>query len=195
MNKVTLHTGLNNIEVAVSSEFFLEYPSEEQFFVGLTAHNSLGSTGQTMLFLDLNKIPIDGNCSVTPRFGVSMTDKFFLICEGWVDPEGAGIKHYLISTVIEGKEASLAQIKVFDPAAPLELNLATGVHYISVTIEDLWGARTIFPLPDPIVVDPINPGDFEDFMNSGKLEELLGSGDTGTMLMVLQAQAQVSIFI
>ena len=28
-------------------------------------------------------------------------------------------------------------------------------------------------------------------MNSGALEELLGSGDTGTLLMVLQAQAQV----
>ena len=117
-----------------------------------------------------------------------------LICKGWVDPEGAGIKHYLISSVIDGQEASLAQTKIFDPKSPLELNLATGVHYISVTIEDLWGAKTIFPLPEPVVVDPINPSDFEDFMNSGKLEELVGTGDTGTLLMVLQAQAQVRVF-
>ena len=41
----------------------------------------------------------------------------------------------------------------------------------------------------------IKQRDFEDFMNSGKLEELLGSGDTGTMLMVLQAQAQVRVLI
>ena len=184
-------TGLDNIEVAIASDFFPEYPNEDIFFVGLTAINGLGSMGKTMLFLDLNKIPIDGNCSVTPTYGVSMTDKFFLSCEGWQDPEEAGIKHYLISTENDGQEASIAKTTIFDPNAPLELNLATGVHYISVTIEDLWGAKTLFPLPDPVVVDPIDPADFEDFMNSGKLEELLGSGDTGTMLMVLQAQAGV----
>ena len=58
-------------------------------------------------------------------------------------------------------------------------------------IEDNWGAKTTYKLADSVVVDPINTADFQDFMKSGKLDELLGSGDKGTMMMVLQAQASV----
>ena len=147
--------------------------------------------GKTLLYIHVNKIPISGNCTVDPLKGISMTDKFYLSCMGWIDPEDAGIKHYLVSSISDGEESSLAKIKAFDPAAPLEISLATGVHEITVVIEDSWGAKTTYKLPDPVVVDPINTADFQDFMKSGKLDELLGSGDKGTMMMVLQAQASV----
>jgi hypothetical protein len=66
----------------------------------------------------------------------------------------------------------------------LSISLGTGVHYIHVIIEDIWGAKAKFYLPSPVVVDPISAADFDTFMKSGKLDELAGSGDKGTMLMV-----------
>ena len=121
-----------------------------------------------------------------------MVDKFYINCFDWIDPEGAGIKNYKISSSNNGEaEASLATTTYFDPKAPLELSLATGVHNISILIEDMWGAKSKFYLPEPVIVDPVSPTDFEDFMDSGLLEELLGSGDKGTLMTVLQAQASV----
>ena len=116
-----------------------------------------------------------------------MVDKFYINCFDWIDPEGAGIKNYKISSSNNGEsEASLATTTYFDPKAPLELSLATGVHNISILVEDKWGAKTTFYLPESVIVDPVSPTDFEDFMNSGLLEELLGSGDKGTLMTVLQ---------
>ena len=184
-------TGLENIEVAVSSNLFFEYPNEEIFYLGLTATNSFGTVGQTVLYLYLNKLPFGGSCTVSPTYGISMLDDFFLSCENWSDPENAGIAYYLVSSKSNGQEASLARVSYFDPKEPLKLSLATGVHDIMVTIEDDWGGQTLFTLPDQVVVDPIDAGDFDSFMKSGKLDELVGSGDKGAMLMVLQAQAQV----
>jgi hypothetical protein len=97
-----------------------------------------------------------------------------------------------ISAESGGKEAaSLAKVTMFDPTSPLPISLGIGVHNIYVVIEDIWGAKAVFHLPTPVVVDPISGAAFDTFMKSGKLDELAGSGDKGTMMMVLQAQAQV----
>ena len=144
------------------------------------------------MYIYINKVPTSGNCTVNTLYGKAMVDKFYINCFDWIDPEDAGIKNYKISSSNNGEaEASLATTTYFDPEAPVELSLATGVHNISIQVEDDWGAKTTFYLPEPVIVDPVSPTDFEDFMNSGLLEELLGSGDKGTLMTVLQAQASV----
>ena len=120
-----------------------------------------------------------------------MMDKFFVTCIGWEDPEDAGIKLYVISSISNGEEASLAKVNSFDPDTPLQISLGTGVHDISVMIEDAWGAKTVYTIPSQVVVDPIDPAEFEDFIKSGSLDELVGSGDKGALMMALQAQASV----
>lgn len=184
-------TGLDNIEFAIMTEFFKEHQSENAFHIGLTAMNGNEATGATLLYININQVPKDGSCSVTPTYGVSMVDKFILTCDGWIDPENAGIKQYLITSESNGNVASLAKVTMFDPKEPLELTLSTGVHKLFVTIEDLWGGRVVFQLADPVEVDPIDPSSFSDFMKSGTIEELAETGDKGALLMVLQAQAEV----
>ena len=148
-------------------------------------------SGKTLLFVHVNKVPTNGNCTVNPLYGISMMDNFFVSCIGWEDPEDAGIKLYVISSISKGEEASLAKVSSFDPDAPLQISLGTGVHDISVMIEDAWGAKTVYKIPNQVVVDPIDPAEFEDFIKSGSLDELVGSGDKGALMMALQAQASV----
>ena len=148
-------------------------------------------SGKTILFVHVNKVPTNGNCTVNPLYGISMMDKFFVTCIGWEDPEDAGIKLYVISSISNGEEASLAKVNSFDPDTPLQISLGTGVHDISVMIEDAWGANTVYKIPSQVVVDPIDPAEFEDFIKSGSLDELVGSGDKGALMMALQAQASV----
>jgi hypothetical protein len=50
------------------------------------------------LYIHVNKIPIDGNCTVFPLSGIAILDHFQMTCDGWIDPEDIGIKHYIINS-------------------------------------------------------------------------------------------------
>ena len=177
-------TGLNIIDLAINPAYFADNPNIKSMNIKLTADN--GVKGLFGKFLKVNEVPKDGECNVDPQEGIALTDEFFLMCENWIDPEGQEIKQYSISS----QEGALATVKFFDKNEKLKLSLGAGYHYINVTIEDSWGAKAVHPLP-PVNVRKPDPSDFQDFAASGALDSAAASGDTGTLLMLLQAQAQV----
>jgi hypothetical protein len=40
---------------------------------------------------------------VLPLYGITIVNDFYLTCDGWIDPEDVGIKHYLIYSEINIK--------------------------------------------------------------------------------------------
>ena len=48
------------------------------------------------MYIRKNNPPVNGSCLVSPTYGVSLVDKFFVLCDGWEDPEEMSIKQYLI---------------------------------------------------------------------------------------------------
>ena len=177
-------TGVNIIDLAINPTYFADNQDIKSMNIKLTADN--GVKGVFGKYLKVNEVPKDGECNVDPQEGIALTDEFFLLCENWVDPEGQEIKQYSISS----EEGALATVKFFDKNEKLKLSLGAGYHYINVTIEDAWGAKAVYQLP-PVNVRKPDPADFQDFAASGALDSAAASGDTGTLLMLLQAQAQV----
>ena len=89
--------------MAITPDFFKQYIamyntriSEDeqimQYTVNLVAFNGLNTNATTSMFVQINKPPEGGGCAVDPLQGVAMTDKFFIECWSWEDPEEIGIR-------------------------------------------------------------------------------------------------------
>ena len=89
--------------MAITADFFKQYiamynPSISeheqimQYTVNLVAFNGLETNATTSMFVQINKPPAFGSCSVDPLQGVAMTDKFFIECWDWADPEEIGLR-------------------------------------------------------------------------------------------------------
>lgn len=53
-------------------------------------------SGDFKLYIMKNNPPVNGSCVVSPTYGVSLVNKFYVLCDGWEDPEEMKIKQYVI---------------------------------------------------------------------------------------------------
>ena len=117
-------TGLNAVDMAVSPEFFAQYPSQTRIHVTLTATNGNDVDGTVSLYIYINFPPVGingaekGTCEVTPSYGVAMVDTFFISCSDWTDPEGIDISSYRVLSkfsVMSGRQPSHHLTSIFRP--------------------------------------------------------------------------------
>ncbi|KAG7177992.1 putative REJ domain-containing protein 3, partial [Homarus americanus] len=91
-----VRTGKAARDIAISSELFLLNPDQNEFKLTLEVTTPTGTRGEYVMTLVLNKPPAGGNCTVMPPWGRAMVDTFAVTCQGWKDPEGAGIDQYTL---------------------------------------------------------------------------------------------------
>ena len=102
ISKIYLFAGTTSQDMAVSSDLFkqrikiynpkLTTSEIFDYSVNLEAINGLEGNASTKMSIKINKPPVPGSCSVSPRQGVAFEDKFYIDCWDWTDPEGVGIK-------------------------------------------------------------------------------------------------------
>ena len=82
-----------------------KYPSGntlvDRINMGLDTVNGDGIDARNLFFFHINQVPVNGTCSVNPSEGTALVTNFKLLCTGWVDPEGIGIKQYVAAGIMQ----------------------------------------------------------------------------------------------
>jgi len=102
--------GDDTSELTMASAMFTTNPDVKRWKVefGLTAVSKQNgiANGASSLILELNQIPYNGTCSVTPDNGTALQTLFTFTCKDWLDKDGTIDKYVFYSTLF-GNEIDL----------------------------------------------------------------------------------------
>ena len=82
--------GTNTVNLTVTNHIFLQNPSI-LFWSFTVIYSFASTTSSSALNFKINQPPINGSCTINPRYGTINT-LFTIICSNWIDEHG--IKHY-----------------------------------------------------------------------------------------------------
>ena len=126
----------------------------------------------------------------------SLIDELHFFCSDWVDPEGMGIKGYVLLMSKNGQQRTpLMKIAKFDPTFPAVLRLGNGTFSLYAEIIDIWGGRTFYTIIENIITTLPTNDERSEFRDSGVKEALMGGGDPRALTMLITLEAEIAVIL
>ncbi|XP_071550540.1 polycystin-1-like [Panulirus ornatus] len=193
-NQIHFPLGIEEMEFAISTQFFDDNPEVTAVDASLTVTNSDGDIGAAWYFMKVNQRPINGYCDITsPETRRALVDMFYLTCDSWHDPENQGISHYLVTLIGEDEETIpiLESKHRSSPPQVEPLILPPGTFTIRVQVTDVWDAFTIVDAAPGLEVlmpskEEIDAADIQ--LQIGRYE---GAGNADMLNMIALANCKV----
>ncbi len=84
-----------------------------------------------------------------------------------------------------------ATVGGFDPASPLELQMAEGIFMFTVTVKDKLGAVTQYNVSQELIVEKPPTEAVAEFFEGDPFAAAIGSGDPEAVLSVVQVREYI----
>jgi hypothetical protein len=183
--------GTDTAELTMASAMFTTNPDVKRWKIefGLTAVSKQNgiANGASSLILQLNQIPYNGTCTVTPDNGTALQTLFTFTCKDWLDKDGT-IEKYVFYSSLFGSEidGNVGQTKtgVLTTKMPQGAEEDEWRMSIYVQIIDNDGGAAYYNFDNQMTIEP-NMSRINDLFNG-----LLGAGDQTEINAMLSGTPQ-----
>ncbi len=189
--KNKINKGTDTSELTIGAEVFNSNPNvfrwKAQFsLLAVSKQNGIGN-GASSLILQLNKIPYNGSCEISPDTGTSFSTIFKFKCQNWIDDDGFIVK-YVFYAKLEGNP--IESIIGFSKDGNFETEMPQGSDEddfqmsLSVKVIDNDDGQNFYYFDDKIKSEP-------NMSAMGNLfDSLSGSGDISNAAKLFSGNPQ-----